>query len=233
MAELESFVEVVNPEQPHLATVLLLDVSGSMAENNKIGQLRDGLRDFKKDLLDDDLARKRVDLAVVTFGNTVRLVQDFSSVETFEPPNLQANGDTPMGQAILQALEMVEERKGEYKNQGIDYYRPWVFLLTDGEPTDMIPGYDDMWNDVVSKIHEGEAGRHFLFFAVGVEPASMDLLSELAPPERPPVRLKARKFKEMFEWLSKSLGGSGVSGSAVGDQVTLDSPVGWAQISTT
>jgi uncharacterized protein YegL len=231
MGKLEELVEIANPQQPHVATVLLLDTSGSMS-GSKINQLNEGLKSFQKAVLDDELARKRVDLAVVTFDDEVNIVHNFSPVEEFDPPILEAIGLTSMGGAILRAIELVEQRKSEYKTKGIDYYRPWIFMITDGEPTDMQLG-DPMWNEVVKKVHEGEANKKFLFFAVGVEPANMVLLTHIAPQKREPVKLKTGKFKEMFEWLSKSQ--ARVSASMVGEQVVLDSPVGpkgWGEIST-
>ena len=232
MSSLEDSIEVAHPEQPHCATVLLLDTSSSMQAGNKIGQLNDGLRLFKDEVAGDELARKRVDLAVVTFGGTVAVQHDFSAIDEFEPPTLVASGDTPMGEAILRATEMIEERKREYDDRGIDYYRPWIFMITDGEPTDMGPG-DAQWTKAVGAVHEGEAGKKFMFFAVGVEPADMDTLAQIAPPNRGPVQLRPGRFKEMFEWLSRSQ--ARVSASTVGDQVDLEDPTGpngWATVST-
>ena len=79
---------------------------------------------------------------------------------------------------------MVQERKIHYKTLGVDYYRPWIFMLTDGEPTDMREG-SEAWNETVQLIHSGEEDSKFLFFAVGVGDANMDVLHALSPASRP------------------------------------------------
>lgn len=229
MTDLEKRVEVVSPQHPKVATVLLLDISGSMTENNKIGQLNSGLKFFKDDVMKDELAAKRIDLAVVTFGGEVKVMHDFSSIENFDPPTLSSYADTPMGAAIFKAVELVEERKKYYKSKGINYYRPWIFMITDGEPTDMKEG-SEIWNRVVKEVKDGEENKKFLFFAVGVEPANMEILKKIASPNRAPVRLMQGQFRKMFEWLSKSQ--SKVSASKIGEKIKLESPekAGWGDI---
>ena len=230
MSSLADRIEIGNPSQPHCATMLLLDVSGSM-DGEKIAQLNHGLQVFKEEISKDDLASKRVDLAVVTFGQDVQVVHNFSGIDDFEATILTANGSTPMGQAILTAADMIEQRKQQYKSQGVDYYRPWIFMITDGAPTDMQVG-DSTWNKVVQCVHQGEAAKKFMFFAVAVDAAEMQLLTQIAPPNRPPVRLVGTRFKEMFQWLSRSQ--SKVSSSRVNESVPLENPVaaGWGTIST-
>jgi uncharacterized protein YegL len=198
-------------------------------DGEKIAQLNHGLQVFKEEISRDELASKRVDLAVVSFGQSVRVIQPFSSINDFEAAPLTASGSTPLGEAILQAADMIERRKGEYKTQGIDYYRPWIFLITDGAPTDMQVG-DSTWNQVVEKVHDGEASKKFMFFAVAVQDADTQILAQISPSNRPPVRLVGTKFKEMFQWLSKSQ--SKVSSSKVGENVALESPIaaGWGEI---
>ena len=227
MSSLEERVVLpANPQQPHCATVLLLDTSGSMA-GTKIQQLNEGLKIFKSEISSDELASKRVDLAIVTFGNSVTVAHDFSSVDEFTPPELTAAGSTPMGEAILKAADLIAERKSQYKALGIDYFRPWIFLITDGDPTDMNPG-DDLWSQVVARVHDGEMRKEQLFFAVAVEPANLAKLTQIAPPERPPVQLRGTHFKELFVWLSKSQ--AAVSASSVGDAVKLPAPTGWTEV---
>ena len=124
----------LNPE-PRCPCLLLLDVSASM-EGAPIAELNAGLKAFRDDLVADELAAKRVEVACITFGGSVDVVTEFETAGVFQPPWVKASGDTPMGAAITAGVELVRLRKEVYRENGIAFYRPWIFLLTDGAPTD-------------------------------------------------------------------------------------------------
>jgi uncharacterized protein YegL len=217
--ELAEFAE--NPG-PFCPCILLLDVSRSMS-GARINSLNAGLRSFKDSLTEDDLAKNRVQVAVVTFSGATSVIQDFVTASDYNPPTLLPEpGGTQMSSAILKAIEMIKERKDLYKSAGVEYYRPWIFLITDGEPTDGI----DLFNQAAQVVKKGEADKAFAFFSVGVEDADLDQLKLLSL--RPPVALKGLQFKTMFGWLSKSL--SSVSSSQVGDKVALPSFESWGEV---
>jgi uncharacterized protein YegL len=213
-----SFAE--NPES-RLPCVLLLDVSGSMA-GNPISELNAGLVVYKDELVADSLSSKRVEVAIVTFGGQVQTICDFTTAEQFFPPTLTPNADTPMGAAINQAIDMVQQRKQTYRSNGILFYRPWIFLITDGGPT-------DQWQSAAERVKQGEAGKSFMFFAVGVEGANFDILRQISV--REPLKLQGLRFRDLFQWLSHSQ--QSVSRSTLGDEVPLSNPAapdGWASV---
>lgn len=241
--EASEFAE--NPE-PRVPCVLLLDTSASMDEvvrdyGNSTGEtevtewglsgsfsggtrridfLNRGLVAFKESLASDSLASRRAEIAIVTFGGMVTTIQDFVTADRFQPPHLQTSGSTPLGQAILTGLDMVAARKAIYRKEGVSYYRPWIFLITDGGPDP-----NDPWRSAAAQVKQGEQAKSFAFFTVAVEDANMDVLTQVS--KRPPLKLKGVNFREMFLWLSQSM--QAVSQSSPGDTVPLP-PVGWSEV---
>ena len=218
---LDEAVEFAENPEPRCPCVLLLDVSGSM-QGPPINALNEGLQTFKNELNRDDLAKKRVEVAIVSFNTEVKVVEDFVTADQFEPPTLIAQGLTHMGSAIHKGLDIIEARKAQYRTNGVTYYRPWVFLITDGEPQGEL---DSVVEQAAQRIKSDEANKRVAFFAVGVEGANMTQLSQIVV--RTPLKLIGLNFQEMFIWLSASM--QRVSQSKPDEQVPLPPP-GWGII---
>jgi uncharacterized protein YegL len=205
--QFEFNVAAVN--EPHIACVLLLDTSGSMA-GAAIESLNIGLKAFKEQSMLDDLARKRIDVAIVTFNDAVQTIQNFCPLPEMTTPALEASGQTAMGAGLNYAMDLIDKRKALYKEVGTPYFRPWIFMITDGEPT-------DEYQTAAARLAELEEKRRVMCWAVGVpgyNPAKLKHITDRV------IELSDVNFASMFEWLSNSM--VAVSHSNIGDKVKYD-----------
>jgi uncharacterized protein YegL len=209
------------PGAPRCPWVLLLDASRSMA-GAPIAALNEGLRGFAEELAKDELARQRVELAVVTFGGTVQVVQDFAPADSVSLPELRAGGPAPLGSGVLKALDLIAARKAELHARGVAYYRPWLFLVSDGPPRGEAL---DVTRQAVQRLRAEEAADRVFFFAVGGAGANLKWLAKLSA--RPPLKLRGPGFGELFTWLARSAGL--LARSRAGEQVALP-PVEWGSV---
>jgi uncharacterized protein YegL len=206
-----------------LPCVLVLDGSGSMA-GDPISELNAGLKILEQELKNDDTAAQRVQLMVIRLGddNDVEVVTDWTDAIDFTAPRLEANGVTPLGNAMLTALEKIEAQKENYRDHDIPYNRPWIFLITDGNPTDL------EWEAAATECRQAEDDNKVVIFAIGTEGADFDALKKFSG--RSPVKLDGLRFKELFVWLSRSASsGSKASQDA---QIQLEAPDNWGTIHT-
>jgi len=214
--------DLIDNPTPRIPICLVLDTSGSMA-GAPINELQEGVSIFYQALEEDEIAKLSAEIAVVTFGNGgVQVLNDFSSLERQSIPRLQAGGLTPMGEAIEKALDLLENRKNEYKAAGVDYYQPWMVVMTDGLPTDDV-------NNAIIRTRELVDNRKLVVFPIAIgDNADKQVLQALS--NKPPLKLKGLNFKDFFVWLSKSV--SKVSQSTPGEKVKLDTKAieEWAEI---
>ncbi|HIH71846.1 MAG TPA: VWA domain-containing protein [Thermococcaceae archaeon] len=218
-----SVEDLVENPTPRVPIALVLDTSGSMS-GEPIRELNEGVNLFIDEIRNDEYTRYSAEICIITFGNTVRVIQDFTTVDNISYPIFEAGGSTPMGAAVLEALERLERRKSMYKELGIDYYQPWMVLMTDGKPTDDI-------TEAVKKTQQLLSQRKLVVFPIAIgSKADLDTLNLFTTPDRMPLRLKGLRFKEFFMWLSKSV--AQVSRSTPGQKVNLDIEglKGWAEL---
>ena len=193
---LEFSTPEIDSRQPRCPCILVLDTSESMS-GERIEKLNAAMPVLAQDLVNDTLAMKRVEVAIVSFP-PVRTALDFCNARAFVPPMLIAEGGTPLGEAVLHALRMIEARKEFYRAHHLEWFRPWLFLVTDGDPS---PGDD--WRGAAAATRDAETRNKISFFAVGVPGADMNVLAEFS--RRPPLHLIELRFRDMFQWLSRSL----------------------------
>jgi len=182
---------------PRVACALLLDTSYSMS-GEPIRQLNEGYKTFCDEVNEDPLARKRTEVTVITFGDRAQVAVPFQEGRDLQPVEFSPSGATPMGAALELGLDQLETRKQAYKEAGLEYYRPWLIVITDGAPTDAHAA-------PARRVRETEARKGVVVFAIGVNDADLGVLAQLSD-ARKPAMLEGLRFKELFQWLSASMG---------------------------
>ncbi len=219
--------DLVNNPTARVPVCLCLDTSGSM-DGQPINELNEGVRLFFEAIKEDETALYSAEISIITFGgNNAECIADFASLE-LQPnaPELSASGMTPMGEAVNMALDLLERRKDEYKDRGVDYYQPWLVLMTDGEPNGDKSELSRAINRTVELVNQ----KKLTVFPIGIGAyADMNVLGQFSP-KRPPLKLQGLKFREFFAWLSKSV--SKTSQSTPGESVKLDVEgiKGWGEL---
>lgn len=217
-------VSFADNRDPRCPLVLILDGSGSMFERydgheSSADGLNRGLEAMVRALHKDPLAKRRVMTSIVVYGSEVATPTPFVDVEHLTLPILSPMGLTSTGQAITTALDSLEEYKGTLKSEGIDYYRAFVVLMSDGLSTDDV-------EEASRRVKEGDAQGKFKFFPVAVQDDEATVSEMSGIGNIPAMVLKEGCFDEFFQWLSAST--ASVSASQPGDRIKLPSPEGWA-----
>ena len=216
--------EPINYEQKCLC-VLVLDTSGSMNADNAIGQLNQGLQTLKSQIMNDETARDRLEIAIVSFNSEIKVELQPSLISEIEMPTLKASGQTQLVRAIEEAQQVIKDRKDYYKSKGLTYYRPWIVVMTDGDP---YPANQDI-DGIAQKIQEDADAKKYVFFMIGVgNEVHDDVLSKLTTSQFPAMRMDAVNFAEFFQWLSASATVVVNSDDLTDSNVSIPQPT-WAQ----
>ncbi len=151
-----------NNREERLPCILVVDGSGSMQKDDAIAELNKGLEAFARALKNDPMTAMRVQVSVIRFGGTVDVLTDWTEAMNFTPPEVLASGETPMGEAVELAMRMVDEQLRRLKDNGISRKRPWIWLMSDGRPTDA------KWQNVAETARQAQLDGKFFLYPVSV-----------------------------------------------------------------
>jgi uncharacterized protein YegL len=200
-----------------LPVYLVLDTSGSMT-GEPIEAVRQGVKALLADLRSDPQALETAYLSVITFNNSAQQVCPLTELTSFTEPTLTASGTTALGEALKlleQSLDR-EVRKSTQTQKGD--WKPLVFIMTDGQPT-------DVWQDAADRVKQKRLGNVIACAAGPGADSSMlkrvtDIVVELS-------NLQPDQLKAFFKWVSSSIKTTSqnvAQAPAEGTPVTLPPP---------
>lgn len=190
--------------------VVVLDCSTSMA-GSPIATLNDALKRFEIAVKSDERAKRTARIMLIRAGgdsgnpDRATVLVPFQDAETFSAPTVSAAGNTPLGEAVLLALDMIENEKLNLSK--LNHHRPWLFVMSDGAPTDK-----NAWEDACRRSIAAIQAKKVSVFAIAIDGGNAAELQKLTP--RSVEKMDSAKFEEYFLWLSNSMAAAGGSGEA-------------------
>lgn len=118
-----------------LPVYLLLDCSGSMF-GEPIEAVKNGVQVLVSTLRQDPYALETAYLSIITFDSSAQQLTPLTELASFQQPNIQANGCTALGQALTLLAQRADQEVTKTTPDQKGDWKPLVFIMTDGEPTD-------------------------------------------------------------------------------------------------
>lgn len=185
-------------ESRRMPVYLLLDVSGSMA-GAPIMAVEQGVQLLHNELMSQPQAVELVYLSVITFASSASQIIPLTAITSFQPPALSAGGGTALGGALRELGRALDneiilttaQKKGDYK--------PLIFLLTDGEPT-------DSWEPELNALKSRREKKAGSIIALGCgDGVNQGVLKQITESVLLMTDVTPDNLRAFFKWVSASI----------------------------
>ena len=195
---MENLNDLIIQKARPLPVIILADISGSMASDNKIGILNNAMREMVDSLKDENTLRAEIYFSVITFGGEVRPHIKFTKANEINWVDLSANGTTPMGKAFDLTKQVLEDKTVIPSRS----YAPTLVLLSDGMPTD---NWSDPLNQLLSSSRASKAFR--IAMSIGAGDDGRNVLKQFLGDSELDVfeAAQARDTKKFFRFVTMSV----------------------------
>ncbi|MES3024974.1 MAG: TerY-C metal binding domain-containing protein [Pseudomonadota bacterium] len=180
-----------------LPIYMMLDVSESMAGDN-LRQLQQGLDQLVSSLRTDPHALETVFLSTIVFAGKARTLSPLTELATYYPPRLPVGSGTSLGAALIHLMDEIERSVVKTTTEQKGDWRPVVYLMTDGKPTDDIEPALKRWNE--------DFAKRVTLVAIGVgKYAALETLTRFTENVILLDAANDEDFKRFVDWVSKSV----------------------------
>jgi uncharacterized protein YegL len=203
-----------------LPIYLLLDTSWSM-RGEPIRAVNNGLKLLGEALRKNPMAVETAFISIIEYKTEAMQILPLTEVLLYTPPELKAGGWSNMGAALTLLNECLEKevKENDIEKEQKGDYKPLVFLMTDGHPT-------DKWEKAVQNLRERKKVKISSFIALGCGPkADLEVLKKVADVTLAMKDVTPEVILEFFRWISQTIGtASRVASQSGGGEVFLPPP---------
>lgn len=167
-----------------------------------IDMVNQGVQSLVREMKNDPRAMETVALSVITFSRYAKQEVPLTDLAIFHPPKLTVRPGTALGAALKLVRKCIDMEVVRTTATTKGDYRPLVFLLTDGVPT-------DEWEEAADMAYGRKGTRVAHIYAIGcgpdVDTDSLKRITDVVFNMKDLTPEVARKF---FVWLTASVKGA-------------------------
>jgi len=178
-----------------LPVYLLLDVSGSMS-GEPIEAVKTGVQTLVSTLRQDPYALETAFLSVITFDTNAKQVAPLTELATFQTPSISASGTTALGEALGLLADRVEAEVAKTTAEVKGDWKPLIFIMTDGVPT-------DDWKKGLEKLKKVRTG--IIVACAAGQGADTSVLKQITEVVVQLDTADSSTIKAFFKWVSASV----------------------------
>ena len=178
-----------------LPVYLVIDTSGSMS-GEPIEAVKNGVQVLVSTLRQDPYALETAFLSVITFDSSARQLVPLTELSMFQMPDIQATGTTSLGDALSLLASKVNSEVARTTAEVKGDWKPLVFLMTDGEPT-------DSWKKGLADFQKQKFG--IVVACAAGQGANTDILKQITDVVVQLDTADSSTIKAFFKWVSASV----------------------------
>ena len=178
-----------------LPVYLVLDTSGSMS-GEPIEAVKNGVQVLISTLRQDPYALETAFLSLITFDSDARQLVPLTDLSSFQMPELKASGGTSLGSALQLVADSVNREVAKSTPDVKGDWKPLVFLMTDGIPT-------DTWQNGLNAFQNTKIG--ITVACAAGNGADVNLLKQITNTVVSLDTADAATIKAFFKWVSASV----------------------------
>lgn len=210
-----------------MAVAFAIDTSGSITPE-QLGWMQDNLNDFSRQVCENALAAKCVDVCVFTFADTVQEIMPWCSVRDMPQVILERGCMTDLNGGALSGAKALREHSALYANLGLVEKKPYLIIMTDG--CDTVTGsVEEAASYIVPREHDGKLKTFFLGYG-SYDRAAAARLTEGNGSRVFEVKDGRYRFDEFFDFVANSVKAASVS--APGERLHVETSIGQEGSST-
>ena len=180
-----------------LPIFFLLDVSESMV-GQPLNAVEEGMKRIITSLRQDPSALETAYISIIAFAGKAKVLSPLTDIISFYPPKLPIGGGTSLGLGLITLMREIDEKVVLKSSTQQRDWKPLVFLITDGKPTDNT-------NEAVREWKENYASKATMVAITLGDYANVSILKQLTPHVLLYEGSSDDDFKRFFDWISASV----------------------------